>query len=60
MACEGTGLIDGVDCPACLSFGVVYAVSLEELQALRRKVLAEYPDAEVADWRPLPSGRDVA
>jgi hypothetical protein len=39
-------------CPTCHGLGEAYTVSLEELQARRRKALESYPDAGVSNWRP--------
>lgn len=57
-ACGGTGLAGthgGLGwrlCPECHGFGGVYAISREELEARRRRVLARYPDAAPRDWQP--------
>jgi hypothetical protein len=54
--CEGTGLHDvnrSDACPVCHGFGVVYSVSLEELEKRRQAVLSVYPDCGVEDWQPM-------
>lgn len=57
--CSGTGIrgtyggLGWRACPDCNGFGVVYDIGLDELQALRRQVLAEHPDAAPTDWRPF-------
>ena len=56
--CGGTGLrgtygaIGWVVCPECHGLGSVYTISLEDLLSRRQKVLAQYPDAEIPNWRP--------
>jgi hypothetical protein len=56
--CGGTGLhgtygnLGWRICPTCHGFGEVYRISLDELGALRQKVLAQYPDAAPEDWAP--------
>lgn len=56
--CEGTGINGSYGgmgwraCPTCHGFGVVYTISLAELEARRRKVLEAYPDVGAANWRP--------
>jgi hypothetical protein len=58
LECGGTGLSGSYGgmgwraCPACHGFGVVYAISLEELQARRQKVLESYLEAGISNWRP--------
>jgi hypothetical protein len=56
--CGGTGL-DGTygglgwrACPACHGLGKVYAITPAELEKRRQKVLAQYPEAGVSNWRP--------
>lgn len=56
--CDGTGLYGTYGsmgwhaCPDCHGFGVVYSISLKELEAGRRKVLEAYPEAGVDGWTP--------
>jgi len=56
--CGGTGLlgtygaIGWLICPTCHGLGVAYTVSMEELEARRRKAMESYPDAGVPNWRP--------
>lgn len=57
--CGGTGLngtygdLGWRACPTCHRLGSAYTVSLEELEALRQQVLAQYPDSGAPDWRPF-------
>lgn len=56
--CGGTGLYGTYGslgwrvCPTCRGFGEAYRISLDELEALRQKVLAQYPDAAPEGWAP--------
>ena len=60
--CGGTGLrgtygaIGWHICPTCHGLGSAYTVSIEKLEARRRKVLEAYPDAGVPNWRPNAGG----
>lgn len=49
--CNGTGLygtygaLGWLACPTCHGLGATYRITLDELQALRQRVLDRYPDA---------------
>ena len=56
--CGATGLLGTYGaigwhlCPTCHGLGEAYTVSIEELEARRRKALEAYPDAGVPNWCP--------
>lgn len=56
--CDGTGQADEFSqCSHCAGYGIVYAISLDELQRRREAVLALHPDAEVQGWQPTLTPR---
>ncbi|ABE43255.1 hypothetical protein [Polaromonas sp. JS666] len=56
--CDGTGLADAFSqCSHCAGYGMVYAISLDELERRREAVLALFPDAGVQGWQPTLTPR---
>jgi len=56
--CDRTGQADEFSqCSHCAGFGMVYAISLDELQRRREAVLALHPDAGVQGWEPTLTPR---
>lgn len=53
--CNGRGLLDinngenYESCPLCQGIGCLFDGSLEQLESLRRRILASYPDAALDD-----------
>lgn len=54
--CDGTGQADELSqCSHCAGYGIVYAISLDELERRRQAVL--HPDAGVQGWQPTLTPR---
>ena len=62
-ACEGRGLRDTTDgdgwqvCERCRGFGSLFTKPAEEIEALRRSVLAKYPEAAADPVPGFPAGQ---
>jgi hypothetical protein len=58
--CDGRGLNDLANgsswrvCPACRGFGSFFTAPAYEIRALRRRILAAYPDAAAEAVAPRP------
>jgi hypothetical protein len=58
FVCKGTGLqeTDGkmgrLVCPKCHGLGKTYSITLDELQALRKKIFDQFPFAAQKNWKP--------
>lgn len=61
--CAGEGIIGQSErhyepCGTCMGFGLYYIRSLEEVQEIRRRIIAEYPDAGCEMPTVLPEFKD--